>query len=569
MVGTRRAVLLILFVLAASTLPALTPQVGGPDVGGFLPSLDGYLWLLVKGPPNSTFHTGSPAPRVPVEGYLVNVSTNIGGLLATPLVDGEMVFLADGGGVYALDRVRGELIWGVEVYFDDLHGRAGSYPQPVERWYALGLYRLVISYGLGEAVYVATDAGERGAFLLAFAKRDGRLLWEANMGDAAYSNMVVADGRIYVGTFNGRVYCFSEEGEHLWTAELGEGAVRGLAYGDGTLYVSIETGTELYAVDASTGSLRWAYSHDAMVGTPLYVNGMAIFVDSTGKVLAVSREGVLLWNTSAGAGSTAWSDSYLAAGNDAIYASRTLGEENGLLALAMDGRVLGFYRLPDGDLPCQPVVSGPLVLLPARNSTHGKLYILWRSGLARLHALAFAGSEVFCPTVSVSRGEVFAVFSENRVLQVLAVLRDSEAPAIINVSRPGTVLEGDELGVNATVRDARSAIYRVVLAYRVDQGPWILAEMGLARRYLAEPVGGYGFQEELYTASVPGQRAGARVDYLVVAIDNVGNVAYSDTYTYQVGERGEGLPAMLLAGLVAVAVLVAGLLLLSRSRPSG
>ncbi len=595
----RRPAYLILCIVMVAVPAVLVAQESQPDVGRFAPSLEEHVWLLVKGPSESTFHSDSPAPRVPEELYRVNVSTNIGGYLAYPLVEDGKVFLADGGGVYSLDLETGKLLWGVEIYFDDLHSRKIGWPQPWYLWRALGLYRLVVSYGLGKAVYVATDAGEAGAKLLALDKDSGDLLWVANVSGNTYSNMVVTGGRIYFGTIEGYLHCFSEEGRHLWTANLGEGGVRGLAYGEGTLYASLETGVKLYAVDATTGSVKWTYSHDAGVGTPMYLDGMVVFTDGVGRVVAVSAEGSLLWEAGVGAGSTAWSDSYLAAGDGVIYASRMLGEERGLVSLTVEGAEAGSYALHGDELPCQPVAAGPLVFLPARNDTHGIIHVLWK-GKVELHTLTMAGEEVFCPTVSVARGEVFAVFSWDRVLQVFKRMGDREAPTIISVSQPGTVPAGRELKVNATIRDARSAVYKVILAYRVNQGPWSFTEMTPIRRYIAEPTGGYGFTEEAYTGSIPGQNPGATIDYVVVAIDNVGNTAYSETLHATVvqeettttttttmppakttttttpptetttspqetrtspAEAGrEGAPTLLLAGLVAVIILAAALL---------
>lgn len=507
-------------------------------MGDFLPSLEEYAWRLVKGDADSSYYTGSPAPRVPGESYTVAVSAaDVFGFPyypAEPLVEGGKIFLHDTNGVYALNRTSGELIWGVEVFFDDLHDRG-----LVERWRALGLYRFVATYGLGKALYVATTGNGGGAMLLAFDKEDGDLLWSSELdSEAAYSNMVVADGRIYVGTLDGKVYCFSEAGEHLWTASLGGRSVRGLAYGKNTLYVSIEDEKELYALDAGDGSTTWVYSHENPVNSPLYTGTAIIFVDGQGNVVAVSEEGRVLWRASAGAGSTFLGDSLLAMGGEAMYVSVGLGEVNGLRTLSRGGEEAGLYKLPEGETPCQPVAAGPLVVLPTVSEQYSKIYVLWR-GTAKLYEKEYRGEENFCPRAAVAHGEVFVVFPETRGVHALVRLADSEAPRILGVSQPGRVLEGEEVEINATITDPGSALYKAVLAYRVDQGAWSLAEMMPGKEYAGEPVGGYGFGEETYIVSIPAQQAGSRVEYRVVAIDNVGNVAYSDTYTYVVEALAE------------------------------
>jgi len=98
--------------------------------------------------------------------YRVNVSANMHGVLAEPLVEGDFIYLADGSGIYALNRSNGELVWGVEVYGDSLSGRATKYPQPVWKWrVALGLFRFVEAYGLGKHLYVATSSPPGGGCL--------------------------------------------------------------------------------------------------------------------------------------------------------------------------------------------------------------------------------------------------------------------------------------------------------------------------------------------------------------------------------------------------------------------
>ncbi|MCX8185463.1 MAG: hypothetical protein N3E43_06910, partial [Sulfolobales archaeon] len=117
-----------------------------------------YEWSLWVGDPGGSSSYPESLPRSPSTVIQVNVSANILGTLARPLISSDLVFLADTQGVYALRRSSGELVWGIELYFNHLHFREREYPQPVSRWRALGLDRFVKSYGVSEYVYVATSS---------------------------------------------------------------------------------------------------------------------------------------------------------------------------------------------------------------------------------------------------------------------------------------------------------------------------------------------------------------------------------------------------------------------------
>jgi len=54
----------------------------------FLPDLN-YSWELVKSSSDSSLFSRSPVPRIPKIDFKKNVSANLHGFLATPLIDGE------------------------------------------------------------------------------------------------------------------------------------------------------------------------------------------------------------------------------------------------------------------------------------------------------------------------------------------------------------------------------------------------------------------------------------------------------------------------------------------------
>jgi len=79
---------------------------------------------------------------------------------------------------------------------------------------------------------------------------------------------------------------------------------------------------------------------------------------------------------------------------------------------------------------------------------------------------------------------------------------------------------GENVTVFVEVSDAKSGVERVLLWYRVSGGMWTSVEMTLE--------GG------VWKAVIPGQAAGATVEYYVEAYDKAGNVAKSATASYTV-----------------------------------
>jgi outer membrane protein assembly factor BamB len=497
----------------------------------YLPAL--LPWKLFKGGAESSMFYPSFIPRKPEVVFRVNVSSHFGFFVSTPLIEGDKIYLADDAGIYALDRKTGEFLWGKEILSDSLEGRKISYPQPWERWEALGIGKSVAAYGLGRYLYVATSGGGKN-LVIAFDKATGNVVWKSELegeeDNLVTSNLLVADGKVCAGTVHSdaRVYCFTEDGKFLWSTKL-EGNIRGLAYGDGTIFVTSEPTRKLFALDASSGEVKWVYQHDSGVNTAAYVEGRIIFTDSSGRVAALSKDGQLLWKKNVGAGSDVNTNSLLAASRNGIYVARTLGEEPlELYVLDLDGNTIGSFTLLDGEYPGIPLVTEDIVVLPVKkNFEYSKIYLLWR-GTAKLYELKVLESdEPWMPRVAVAYGEIYAV---GRIPDVIYRLVDEEKPVIKEVRAE---LLNASMRVKAVLQDERSAIYRAILVYSINGSDWKYEEMQPSRRYVTEPIGGYGLSEEPYEATIQ-LKPGSRIEFYVVAIDNVGNYAMSEGYAYRV-----------------------------------
>jgi len=139
--------------------------------------------------------------------------------------------------------------------------------------------------------------------------------------------------------------------------------------------------------------------------------------------------------------------------------------------------------------------------------------------------------------VSAAHGKIYVIARAERrgeLEHLLAVYGDEEAPVIKEVSDVRRAHDNESVKISATIGDKRSAIYKALLFYSVNGSAWRSLEMVPERRYVMEPIGGYGFEEEPFSASIPAQPAGSEVRYAVAAIDSVGNYALSEVKSYLV-----------------------------------
>ena len=556
-------------------LPAAFAQQA-PELSPYLPEL--APWKLVKGDEGSAM-LGSEVPRVPELLYQRYVSAAIPPVIATPLVEGDRIFIADAGGIYALNASTGELLWGLDIaaVASAPAGGAGAYVElernkrarqgwDVAKWRFLpvGTGLTYFSYGAGKHVYIATAATQPDVtgpyeepMLIAIDKSTGEVLWKKKFGrkeSSARGNLLVSGGRVCAASED-KVYCFTEDGREAWSAQLSGGSVIGLAASEGVLYATTpgtaEEKAALYAFDLRSGKLLWKHVPEyGGMSAPLAKKGMVFYV-STGTLKAVSKEGKLLWENNVGIPTDIYDNAFIAAGESALYAVNPV--RRAIFVVSYGGNITGSFTFEEEEQPAgAPVVAGDVVLLPVvkeftGGSDYSRIYLLWR-GTAKLHELSFPVKEYPNVKVSAAKGRVYVIARAERrgeVEHLLAVYGDEEAPVIREVTDVRRAHDNESVKISATLGDRRSAIYKALLFYSVNGSVWRSVEMAPERRYVMEPIGGYGFEEEPFSASIPAQPAGSEVRYAVAAIDSVGNYALSEVKSYVVtpaeaeGEAGE------------------------------
>lgn len=98
--------------------------------------------------------------------------------------------------------------------------------------------------------------------------------WSVNIG-LSLSTPTVVNGRVYVGSTNGYLYCRSEkDGAPIWSYYTGAGINSSVTYDKGRVYFNARNG-KLYCLHSATGSLYWEYYHGGdSFSSPTVKSGM-------------------------------------------------------------------------------------------------------------------------------------------------------------------------------------------------------------------------------------------------------------------------------------------------------
>jgi len=144
------------------------------------------------------------------------------------------------------------------------------------------------------AVYVGS--GDRKVY--AFDEDTGRKLWTARTEAYLTSPPAVANGVVYVGSEDNRLYAFgSKMGNKLWTGVTGGPVLAPPVVANGVVYVGSYDGN-LYAFDAETGRRRWVAptpTGSSVWSSPAVANGV-VYVESVETVAAFdANTGRALW----------------------------------------------------------------------------------------------------------------------------------------------------------------------------------------------------------------------------------------------------------------------------------
>jgi outer membrane protein assembly factor BamB len=341
--------------------------------------------------------------------------------------------------------------------------------------------------------------------------------WTTVVGQTVFASAAVVEGRVYVGTLDGRLRALdAETGAHLWShpddALTGDAVWTSPAVASGIVYFAANRPdlAVIYAVDAATGAEIWtaAPSLSILVASPAVAEGVVYFAFNDHSVKALdAATGAQIWTADAGGG---------------MYASPAVADgrvfvsvhNRGLVALdSSDGHELWIGPMP-GPQWSSPSVVGGRVFVGSRDDQRvyafdassgatlwtattggwvqsspavafGKVYVGSNDG--KLYALDESSGGVVWSTPLAPTGGIFAGPTvANQVVYATSGQGDGRLYAVD--ARTGTILkralvgDGDQTGdgewVNASPTVANSTVY--VGSY--ESGDSVIVAFGLPER---------------------------------------------------------------------------------------
>lgn len=247
---------------------------------------DGYVTLA-----GGTLYVSSDGGAVyaldPATGkqrWLWNEDTQANHIYSAPVVGSGLVYVASGGltgAVYALEAATGKVRWSATQ-------NGGFDGQPVLA---------------GDTLYVGANDPDT---FHAYNAHTGASLWSYNVGPQIHSAPVVGSGLIYVGGMDAVVYALSATTHtQVWTFRT-SGVASGplipsgaaLSLDGQTLYIGSQGG-DAYALDATTGKVRWMRALKSPIdAAPTLVDGTLFVVSEAGDLLALDpATGAVVWRT--------------------------------------------------------------------------------------------------------------------------------------------------------------------------------------------------------------------------------------------------------------------------------
>ena len=167
--------------------------------------------------------------------------------------------------------------------------------------YAKPLWNYTTAAGVVSSPAVADGyvfVGSKDCKLYCFNASTGQLLWDFTTGGEVDSSPAIYDGCVYVGSYDGWVYCIDiATGMPSWVSMVGGEVQSSPAVVDGFVYVGSGK-QEIYCFNASNGNLVWVFPASSRVdSSPAVSDGVVYVATDDFCVYAINAStGGELWN---------------------------------------------------------------------------------------------------------------------------------------------------------------------------------------------------------------------------------------------------------------------------------
>jgi M6 family metalloprotease-like protein len=128
------------------------------------------------------------------------------------------------------------------------------------------------------------------------------LKWSFLTGGGIHSSPAIADGVVYVGSYDGKVYALdTSTGRNLWNSTLGGILSSSPAVVNNVVFIGCSDG-KVYALDALTGTVLWtSITGGDVQSSPAIADGVVYVGSCDGKVYALNATtGSKIWNYTTG-----------------------------------------------------------------------------------------------------------------------------------------------------------------------------------------------------------------------------------------------------------------------------
>ena len=267
-----------------------------------------------------------------------------------------------------------------------------AWAAPVEG--AIGISSPTVANGM---VYI----GSFDHKVYAFDAATGRRVWATPTQDTIYSSPAVANGVVYIGSADNNVYALNAMSGHiLWTLPTGGVVGSSPAVVDGVVYIG-SSDHKMYALNASSGHVIWTFPTGSNINSsPAVVDGVVYFGSYDHKMYAIdASSGKLIWAVPVAGGIF---DSP-AVDNGIVYIGTK--ENSTLYAINMSTGKIN-WMMPTGDyINSSPAIAYGTVYVGAKD---GKLYAFDAfTGKEKWTAINIPGAEV-ASSPTIANGVVYA-----------------------------------------------------------------------------------------------------------------------------------------------------------------
>jgi|GEM_PF-458930 len=136
-------------------------------------------------------------------------------------------------------------------------------------------------------------------------ENDRDMIWRYSTDSSVYSTPAFADGKIFIGSCDYKIYCLNaDDGSFIWSYKTNGEVYSSPAVANGKVYCgSIYPDNKLYCLNADTGDLIWSYATGNDVwSSPAVANGKVYCGSYDKKLYCLDADtGKFIWNYTTGA----------------------------------------------------------------------------------------------------------------------------------------------------------------------------------------------------------------------------------------------------------------------------